>query len=167
MRYQDKHISEEIYVVDGVQGVLLGRPALRNLGILGSEIYQIVGPSNINDGKPSPQQPDAKRFCVTTPRHHPYPLLPKVERKLQQMVEADVIEPVREATEWCHPIVTQFKKDNQDDLRLCFDLKNLNKYIVREVYQSPTPSDVVANIPQHEAKILARWTLYRDTGRSR
>ena len=41
---------------------------------------------------------------------------------------------------------------NSDDIRLCVDFSKLNKFVKRELYSSPTPSDAVADISQKHAK---------------
>ena len=110
--------------------------------------------------------PDAKPFCVTTPRPHPHPLLPKIKAELDHMVATGVIKPVKEATEWCHPIVAEPKNNNPDDIRLCIDLRGLNKHIVREVYTSPTPHDIVATITRTRRKCSQMRTLSPAIGKS-
>ena len=46
------------------------------------------------------------------------------------------------------------KKDS-DDIRLCIDFKGLNKFIAREIYQTPTSLDVVTTIPQSEVRYFS------------
>ena len=60
---------------------------------------------------------------------------------------------VTEATEWCASIVVTPKK-NCDRIRMCVDLSQLNKHVVHEHYQSPTPAQAVADIAASEAKIF-------------
>ena len=47
------------------------------------------------------------------------------------------------------------KKDT-DDIRMCVDLSRLNKYVKRERYQSPTPSQAVADIHANNAKLFTK-----------
>ena len=56
-----------------------------------------------------------------------------------------------EPTEWCAPIVIAPKKDGRS-IGLCKDLSHLNKYVRREVYQSPTPMEEAASIVGSEAR---------------
>ena len=53
------------------------------------------------------------------------------------------------------PIVVTPKKDS-DNIRMCVDLSHLNKYVKRERYQSPTPSQAVADIPTENATIFTK-----------
>ena len=94
---------------------------------------------------------DAQPFCVTTPRRVPLSLRDKLEEELKRLETEGIIRRVTEPTEWCAPIVVAPKKDGRS-IRLCVDLSHLNKYVKREVYQSPTPMEEVASIVASEAR---------------
>ena len=94
---------------------------------------------------------DAQPFCVTTPRRVPLSLRDKLEEELNRLETGGIIRRVTEPTEWCAPIVVAPKKDGRS-IRLCVDLSHLNKYVKREVYQSPTPMEEVASIIASEAR---------------
>ena len=64
--------------------------------------------------------------------------------ELENLVTQGIIEKVTEPTEWCAPIAVQPKKN--DTVRLYVDLQKLNKFVVRERWQSPTPLEVVASL---------------------
>ena len=55
-----------------------------------------------------------------------------------------------EATEWCAPIVVAPK--NSDNICKCVDLSHLNRFVVRERYQSLIPAHAVADITASDAK---------------
>lgn len=65
----------------------------------------------------------------------PIPLLPKVKEKLETLVSMGVIERVEDPTEWCSPLVTVPKFDN--DIRICVDLTSLNRSVKRELHPMP------------------------------
>ena len=94
---------------------------------------------------------DAKPFCVNAPRSIPYAYRDKVRQELDSLQSQGIIEPVTHPSEWCAPIVIAPKK-NSDDIRLCVDFSKLNKFVKRELYFLPTPSDAVADISQKHAK---------------
>ena len=61
-----------------------------------------------------------------------------------------------EPTDWCAPIVVDQKK-NTDEIRLCVDFTNLNKFVRREIYQSSTPAEAVAEIFATGAKFFTTF----------
>ena len=79
--------------------------------------------------------------------------LEPLKKELDLQVKAGIIEPVQGPTEWLHPIVVVPKKDTSD-VRLCVDLRRLNKYAKRPVNPQPTPWELVRNIPKG-AKLFA------------
>ena len=81
-------------------------------------------------------QPDAKPFCIYTPRKIPYPLLPKVKQELDSMLERGVISPVTAPTAWCSALVPVPKPSG--DVRLCVDLTQLNRAVQREIHPMPS-----------------------------
>ena len=95
----------------------------------------------------------AKPFCVHTPRTIPFAYREKLQAELQLLESQHIITPVTEATAWCAPIVVTPKK-NSDKIRMCVDLSHLNRFVIRERYQSPTPAEAVADIAASEAKIF-------------
>ena len=96
---------------------------------------------------------DAKPFCINTPRSIPFAYRDKLKAELDLLLSQNIITPVTEATEWCAPIVVTPKK-NTDQIRMCVDLSHLNRYILRERYQSSTPAQAVADIAASDAKIF-------------
>ena len=94
---------------------------------------------------------DAKPFCVNTPRSVPFAYRDKLQAELDLLQTQSIITPVTEATEWCAPIVVTPKK-NSDKIRMCVDLSHLNRFVVRERYQSLTPAQAVADIAASDAK---------------
>ncbi|XP_049279570.1 uncharacterized protein K02A2.6-like [Anopheles funestus] len=59
----------------------------------------------------------------------------KVNKKLQEMLDADIIEPVAGPAEWISPMVVVPK--GTDDIRLCINMRYPNKAIQREHYPLP------------------------------
>ncbi|XP_054878905.1 uncharacterized protein LOC129353585 [Poeciliopsis prolifica] len=67
---------------------------------------------------------EAIPYSVNTPRRVPFSLLPKVEKELKRMLNLGIIEEVTEPT-WLVPA----PKRNKDEVRVCVDLKRLNKLV--------------------------------------
>ncbi|GBM15388.1 Transposon Ty3-G Gag-Pol polyprotein [Araneus ventricosus] len=74
----------------------------------------------------------AKPYATMVPRRVPIPLRDALQKKLDEMITQEIIEPVDEASECCAPMVIVRKK--QGDTRICVDLSELNKNIQRETY---------------------------------
>ena len=88
---------------------------------------------------------DAQPYAVPTARRIPLPLVPLVKRELQRMEDEDFIEKVTQPTEWCaamEPVL----KPNKREVRLCADLKKLNKAVRREKYVLPTVEEIMPRL---------------------
>ena len=86
---------------------------------------------------------------VTNNYSHENEALIKTELELLQ--QQGIIAPVTEATRWCAPIVVMPKKGT-DHIKMCVDLSKLNRFVLRERYQSPAPTEAVTDITANEAK---------------
>ena len=75
-------------------------------------------------------QPDARPYSIASPRRIPFPILPQVEEELKRMQSLGIIEEVKEAPDWCVPMVPVMKKNKKP--RICVDLTKLNKDVKRE-----------------------------------
>ena len=74
---------------------------------------------------------DPKGYSVTLPpRQHAFSLRNEIEAELERLQQADVIEPVRQATS-CLSALVPVRKAN-GTLRLCVDYRRLTKAFVRE-----------------------------------
>nr|XP_042908526.1 uncharacterized protein K02A2.6-like [Parasteatoda tepidariorum] len=153
VEYNGKKCLEEIYVIEGLQTCLLGKPAIKFFG-LGPNI-QSQSVLNITSFNPFHEFPslfqglgllkgsyhvelnsDVKPYALTSPRRIPIPLLEKTKLEIQRMQELNVIQKVEKPTDWCSPAVVVRKKDGS--VRICVDLTTLNRSIKREWHPLPT-----------------------------
>ena len=79
-----------------------------------------------------------------------------LKEQLDTLTAQGIIAPVTALSQWCSPIVVVPKKSS-DEVRLCVDFTQLNKFIVREGYQSPTPHECVASIQASKAKVFSSF----------
>lgn len=87
----------------------------------------------------------AEPYILTAPRRIPFPVLSKVETELKCMLAMGIIEEVTEPTDWCAPMVP-VEKRNREKVRVCVDLKRLNKAVKRERYILPTLEDIAPKL---------------------
>ena len=87
---------------------------------------------------------DAVPFALPVPRQIPLAFRRMVKTELDQLVQAGVIAPVTEATDWVHLMVVVQKPN--DGIRLCIDLQKLNKYVRRPYHPFKSPAEAISNI---------------------
>ena len=158
LSYGDKQTTQQVFVVEHLKTNLLGLPANTALQLLlrtdtvctekktWVERFPTVfkGLGTLSNKYEIKLQPDAKPHAIYTPRHIPLPLRPKVKQELQRMEEAGVISKVLDPTPWCAGMVIVPKKNNK--IRICVDLKPLNKAVLREVHPLPTVDHTLAQL---------------------
>ena len=83
-------------------------------------------------------------FCIPVARRVPFPLMEPVKREIKCMMHAGVIREVTEPTSWCAPMVPVVKKSGK--IRICVDLKQLNKAVRREHYSLPSLEDIAPKL---------------------
>ncbi|GFS12730.1 Pol polyprotein [Elysia marginata] len=81
---------------------------------------------------------------IQPPRRVPPAIMPELKKKLKEMEDNGIIEPVNEPTEWVHNLVIAQKPDGS--LRLCLDPKVLNKNIKREIFEIPTFEQIIPQL---------------------
>ena len=87
---------------------------------------------------------DAVPYCQPTARRIPFPILKAVKAELDRMVKNGIIKPVTEPTDWCSAMVPVMKKT--EEVRVCVDLKKLNKAVKREHFQLPNLDDIAPRL---------------------
>jgi len=95
---------------------------------------------------------NAQPFCVHTPWTITFAYHNKLQAELDLLESQHIITSVIEATTWCAPIVVTPK--NSDKIRMCVGLSHLNRFVIHEQYQSPTPVQAVVNIAASKVKIF-------------
>ena len=74
----------------------------------------------------------------------PFPLLPKVQEELEQMLANGIIEQVSEPTDWCAPMVPVPKPNG--NVRICVDYKKLNESVKRKLFMLPSLDDIAPKL---------------------
>ena len=68
----------------------------------------------------------------------------RVENKINQLVDMDIIENYDGPTSWVSPLVIEHKRD--EDIRVCVDMRRANEAIIRERHQIPTIDELLYNL---------------------
>ena len=75
-------------------------------------------------------------------RRIPYNISEGVEKKLDELLKLDIIEPVEGPTPWVSPFVC-VPKHNSDEIRMCVDMRRANEAVIRERHPIPTIDEVL------------------------
>lgn len=150
--YKGVNYTFWIYVMEGPFTTnLLGRRTAIKMGLVhrverlesNEDVFGDIGLLNCDPVK-IVLRPDAQPYSITTPRRIPFPILPQVEEELKLMQSLGIIEEVKEATDWCAPMVPVIKKNKKP--RICVDLTKLNKAVKRERFILPTLEDIAPQL---------------------
>ena len=164
-----REANHKVFVVNNLKTNLLGLPSISALNLAARiastsceprteesikkefpTVFQGLG--NLGDEYEIKLQPDAKPYTLFTPRNVPLPLRPKVAMELDRMEKEGVISKVTQPTPWCAGMVVVPKKSG--NVRICVNLKPLNKSVLREVHPLPKVDDTLAQLAG--AKIFSK-----------
>lgn len=140
----------EFFVVDGGQQCLLGDKTSKELGVLkvGLDINIVneeLKPFNKIDGIQVHIHVDPSIKPIFQPlRKVPVPLEDAVNKKLEQLLQRDIIEVKTGPTQWVSPLVVVGKANGEP--RLCLDLRRVNEAVLRERYPMPVVDDYLARM---------------------
>ena len=95
-------------------------------------------------------------------RRLPFGLRDKVDQKLDDLLDKDIIEEVPNTpTTWVSPLVVAPKPDG--DIRECIDMRRANKAIVRERHPIPTIEEILYDLNGSTvfSKFLLKWGFHQ------
>ncbi|KAK7098152.1 hypothetical protein V1264_002510 [Littorina saxatilis] len=85
----------------------------------------------------------------------PQAMKSKVEAELNKLTKEEIIAPVEEPTSWCSRMVVATKKSGK--MRVCIDLRPLNKALKQEHYPLPVMEDLLPRLSG--AKVFSKLDL--------
>ena len=88
-------------------------------------------------------------------RRTPFSLRSKVEAKIQELVDLDIIEPAQWPATWVYPVVVVLKSGG--DIHLCIDMRRANQAIQRERHPIPTVDEVMQSL--NGSKVFSKLDL--------
>ena len=97
------------------------------------------------------------RPVAQNPRRIPFGLRKKVEDKLSELMDADIIEKADGPTPWVSPVCIVPKPSGE--IRLCVDMRRANEAIQRERHPIPTIDEVLLDMNQSTvfSKLDLKW----------
>lgn len=98
---------------------------------------------------------------IQASRRIPYQLREKLEKKLHELEEMEIIEPINGPSEWISPVVIVPKPNG--DIRLCVDMRQANTAIRRKRYQIPTVDEILQDLNGSKvfSKLDIEWAYHQ------
>ena len=150
---------QDIYVVEGIDLPLLGRPALDDLKIIkivNNVQVQMKHPNlfsgigKLKDNYNIKLTDKFEPYAVNAPRKvSSVPLQKVIKKKLDKLESDGIIFKVDQPTDWCAPMVPVPKRDKEgkiNDVRICVDYTKLNQFIKRERYTIPCVNETLSRL---------------------
>ena len=163
----ERNIRIRIYVVKGATENLLSRSAAKKrefisrINMITCDMYEGTG---LIENEPAwfkvKQDSNIKPYSVKFPWRVAIPLLPSVIEEIQRMEQEDIIAPINKASEWC-PHIVPVVRPGCKRVRICVDLRKLNKSIVHEKYPIPMHDDICHKLSK--SRVFSRpdaWSGY-------
>ncbi|XP_063411616.1 uncharacterized protein K02A2.6-like [Mytilus trossulus] len=170
----DRCVSADFFVIEEDGQALLGHKTSIELGVLKIETNVNTVTDNVVKTNYTSKFPkvfsgvgklvnfqlkipiDKRIQPVIQPlRRIPYHLRGKLEEKLNELVEQDIIEAVNGPSQWTSPIVVVPKKNG--DIRICVDMRRANLAVMRERYPIPTVDEVIQDLNQ--SKVFSKLDI--------
>ena len=94
-------------------------------------------------------------------RHTAFGIRKRVEAKMKELLEQDIIEPVDGHTPWISPVVNVAKPNGE--IGLCIDMRRANEAIVQERHPIPTFEESLQDMSQSRvfSKLDLKWGYHQ------
>ena len=105
---------------------------------------------------------DSVKPVAQSVRRIPFGLRTKVDQKLDELFQADIIEEIPEGpSSWISPLVVVPKSDG--DVRVCMDMRRANKAIIRERHPIPTVEELLHDLNGSTvfSKVNLKWGFHQ------
>ena len=156
--FRDKQVKASFIVIEDRAIAILGRQSSEELGVLRIESVNTVedmsfldeykalfeGVGKLKDFQAKIYTDPTVKPVAQKARPVPFQLREKVELKIKELIDMDIIEPVEGPTPWVSPVVVVPKPSG--DIRLCVDMRKANEAVVRERHPIPTVDELLYNL---------------------
>lgn len=150
-------IKRDINSVDVSKSVDIGNSLIPEMKVkLETEFSDVLkGVGKLQDHQIKLKTDPSVKPVAQPVRRTPFGLREKVEKKIEELMEADIIEPVEEPTEWVSPTVVVPKAN--DDIRICVDMRRVNQALIRERHPIPTTEELLQDM--NKSKVFSKFDL--------
>ena len=159
--------TTKVYVAQGSYGTLMSHQTAEKLNLITINQQAVLAYMKTSSNAESIAEEFADRFeglgrlskvqvqihlnpdvtpVIQPHRRIPFHLRQKVKDELQHLEDMDVIERVTQPTSWVSPLVAAPKPNNADAVRLCVDMRCVNKAVLRERHVMPTVDDIISDL---------------------
>ena len=174
LSYKDKRCTVCFVVVEENARAILSRQTSEELGILKIEINTVSeetlfrdfaecfdGVGKLKEFQTKLHVDESVKPVAQKLRPPPFGLRDKIEQKLNELVDFDIIEPVEGPTPWVSPVVVVPKPTGE--IRLCVDMRKANEAIVRERHPIPSVDDVLYHLNGSTmfSKLDLKWGFHQ------
>ncbi|XP_063400348.1 uncharacterized protein K02A2.6-like [Mytilus trossulus] len=120
-----------------------------------SDVFNGIG--KLKDEKVEIHIDGSIRPVIQPHRRIPFHIRKQVEAELEKLEKQDIIEKVDGPTPWVSPIVLAHKPKNKNEIRLCVDMREPNKAILRSRHITPTLDDMILDL--NGSKVFSKMDL--------
>lgn len=159
VKIADRTEHATFYIIQDGTKNLLGRETAMKIGVLkiGLDINEIETKAfpkfkniQVNITIDDNVQPVSQPY-----RRIPIPLEEKVNDKIKELIDKDIIEEVDKSSKWVSPIVPVLKDNGE--IRICVDMRRANKAILRENHPLPTIDTILPKM--RNAKLFSKLDI--------
>ncbi|VDI02758.1 Hypothetical predicted protein [Mytilus galloprovincialis] len=120
-----------------------------------SDVFNGIG--KLKDEKVKIHIDGSVKPVIQPHRRIPFHIRKQVEAELEKLEKQDIIEKVDGPTPWVSPIVVAPKPKNKNEIRLCVDMREPNKAILRSRHITPTLDDMILDL--NGSKVFSKMDL--------
>ena len=120
-----------------------------------SDVFKGIG--KLKDVKVKIHVDENEKSVIQPHRRIPFHIRKQVEAELDRLEKLDIIEKVDGSTPWVSPIVVAPKPKNPNAIRLCVDMREPNKAILRSRHITPTLDDMILDL--NGSKVFSKMDL--------
>ena len=174
IKHGNECVVADVICLEGNSPALLGRKTAESLRVLSLEKVYLTDTnvSNLNKlypgiangiGKFKGEDVKLHVDCSVPPVARkqvriPFHMRKKVDAELDRLLKEDIIEEASGPSNWISPVVIVEKPKNPNEVRICVDMRDANKAILRTRHVTPTMDELICTLrdAKHFSKIDLR-----------